>query len=51
MTSYFGIRDGKIISLAVIFNQPRMSASSMHGPRVVPSSSQRSLAAEGAGSA
>jgi hypothetical protein len=22
MTSYFGIRDGKIISLAVIFNQP-----------------------------
>ena len=22
MTSYFGIRDGKIVSLAVIFNQP-----------------------------
>ena len=22
MTSYFGVRDGKIISLAVIFNQP-----------------------------
>jgi hypothetical protein len=22
MTSYFGIREGKIISLAVIFNQP-----------------------------
>lgn len=22
MTSYFGIRDGKIISLAIIFNQP-----------------------------
>jgi len=22
MISYFGIRDGKIISLAVIFNQP-----------------------------
>jgi hypothetical protein len=22
MTSYFGVRDGKITSLAVIFNQP-----------------------------